>query len=197
MADFYEQKFIVYLEIAQSDLYTEDEKIEAFKKSYEQIEEIKKGGIDYYLRDSDFKKEKEEFQNLCKKYKVIFNLEYDKPTDHFKLKVRHISEDAFIKEIKTCTNKKQLTGKYKKLDNYKNDIVLKKSDSWKILIEKTFEIFGDAKPFIRYIKKNNFPHSDYWTSNSAYYHLALAEGLRNKNTKEEILEYIIKNSGHG
>ncbi len=199
-SDYYEQKFIVYLEIAESNLYTEEENKSAFEKTYSQVEEIKKQGLDYYLRDIDFKKEKYRFQKLCKKYKKKFNLEFDEKSDNEKLlstNKKNISEQKFIEEVKNCNTSRQIAGKYKKLDNYNNGIVLKNYKSWEILIQKTFEINKNLKLLLDYILKNNFPHTDFWTSNSKYFHLPLAIALKDINTRRETLNYLFKNSGHG
>ena len=199
-SDYYEQKFIIYLEITESNLYTEEEQKEAFQKSYKQIEEIQKQQIDYYLRDDDFGNEKLRFQKLCKKYNKLFNLEFDKQnTDEnsYLKKKRNISEEQFIKEVKACKTSMQITGKYKKLDNYNNGIILKTYRSWEILIQKTFEINKNLKLLLDYLLKNNFPHTDFWTSNSKYFHLPLAIALKDINTRQEALNYLFKNSGHG
>ena len=199
-SDYYEQRFIVYLKIAENELYTDKEKKNAFEKTYKEVEEIKKQKMNYYLRDDVFKNEKLKFQKLCKRYNKKFNLEFDKKEKseiNFSKKRRQISEDQFIKEVEACSNKRQLVGKYKKLDNYNNGIVLSKYESWKILVEKTFEINENIKILTNYLMKNNFPHSDFWTHNSKYFHFALAVALKNINTRQEILKYLFKNSGHG
>lgn len=199
-SDYYEQKFIVYLEIAESSLYTEEENQFAFEKAYNQVEEIKKQGLDDYLRDIDFKKEKYRFQKLCKKYKKKFNLEFDEKGDSEKsssINKKNISEQKFIEEVKNCNTSKQIAGKYKKLGNYKNGIVLKNKTSWEILIQKTLEIKETLKLLFDYLKENHYPHTDFWTSNSEYFHLPLAIALENINTRQEALNYLFKNSGHG
>lgn len=200
MGDFYEQKFVVYLQIAKSDLYTEEEKQEAFEKAYNQVEEIQNQELEYYLRDDNFRDEKKLFQELCLKYNKVFILEFDKKNENnegFQDNIKNISEEEFIWEVQTCITKRQIIGKYKKLHSYHNGIVLKSSESWKILIQKTFEIDKNIKIFLDYLQKNNFPHMNYWTANSKYYHLALAEWIKNLDTKKEVLEYLYKNSGHG
>lgn len=45
--------------------------------------------------------------------------------------------------------------------------------------------------------KNNFLHTDFWTSNSKYFHLPLAIALKDINTRQETLNYLFRNSGHG
>jgi hypothetical protein len=54
------------LEITQSDFYTKDERKKAFENAYQQVEEMKKQGLDYFLRDIDFKEIKQEFVKLVK-----------------------------------------------------------------------------------------------------------------------------------
>lgn len=198
-SDYYEQKFIVYLEIAESNLYTEEEQKEAFQKSYKQVEEIQKQQIGYYLRDDDFRNEKLRFQKLCKKYNKPFNLEFDKQNtnENTYIKKNNISEEQFIKEVKACKTSRQIKSKYKKLNNYYNGIILKTYSSWGILIQKTFEINKNLKLLLDYLLENNFPNTDFWTSNSKYFHLPLAIALKDINTRQETLNYLYKNSGHG
>ncbi len=54
------------MEITQSDFYTKDERKKAFENAYQQVEEMKKQGLDYFLRDIDFKEIKQEFVKLVK-----------------------------------------------------------------------------------------------------------------------------------
>ena len=194
-SDYYEQRFIVYLEIAECDLYTDEEKKTAFEKAYNQVEEIKKQNIEYYLSDDDFKNEKQIFKKLCQKYEKPFKLEFDKK-EEFK-RISKISEGKFIEEVKKSKTPRQIQGKYKKLNNYNNGIVLTKYESWGILMEKTFEINGDVKLFTKYLTDCHFPHIVGWTSNSDYLHLGLAVALKNINTRQEALKYLYKDSGHG
>lgn len=188
-SDYYEQKFIVYLEIAECDFYTNEEKKIAFDKAYSQIEEI------YYLRDIDFKNEKLRFKKLCKKYEKKFNIEFDEKEEP--KKKSKTTEDKFIKEVEELKTPRQIQGKYKKLNNYNNGIILTKYESWKILVEKTFEINNNTQLFTKYLMENNFPHTDFWTNNSEYFHLGLAIALKNIDTRQETLNYLFKNSGHG
>jgi len=194
--DYYEQKFRIYLEIAQSDFYTKDERKKAFENAYQQVEEMKKENLDYFLMDIDFKEIKQKFVKLCEKYKKKVNVTFDKKEEyHQKTK---ISESDFIKELKQVKNKQKITGLYKKLNNYHNGIVLANPESWRLLVEKTYSVCKDIRPFIGLLKKNSFPHTDWFTSNSKYFHLGLGAVLENINTKEEIMNYLFdKTTGHG
>ena len=198
-ADYYEEKFKVYLEIATSDLYTEEEKKLAFKKAYDQIDEIIKQKIDYYLRDDDFNKEKIIFKELCKKYQKEYKIPPENHNEsHIHLPIRKtvITEESFINELNYAKKKQKIRGLYIKLGNYNNGIVLSRPDSWKTLIEKTYRINGNIFLFTNLLKKSNFPHTDFWSSNSKYFHFGIAAALTNPNARKEILEYLSQNTGH-
>lgn len=194
--DYYEEKFKVYLEIATSDLYTEEEKQFAFEKAYDQIDEMITQKIDYYLRDDYFNKEKTIFEELCHQYQK----EYKITTENHNgsdVHIPKITEDSFIDELNYAKTKQKIRGLYIKLGNYNNGIVLSRFDSWKTLVEKTYAINGNIFLFIDLLKKNHFPHIEFWTSNSKCFHFGLAVALNNLNTRKEILEYLSENTGHG
>jgi hypothetical protein len=73
-AEYYEQKFIVYLEIAKSELYSDEEKIEALNKANEQISIMQNQGLTYYLSDTYYEDEVQEFSELCKKFNIEPNI---------------------------------------------------------------------------------------------------------------------------
>ena len=195
-ADYYEQKFKIYLEIAQNEFYTKDERKKAFESAYQQVEEMKKQELDYFLRDDDFKAIKQDFVKLCEKYGKEVNITFDEK-EEYRQKIK-ISEEDFIKELKKAKTKQKITGLYKKLNNYHNGIVLVNPESWKLLVEKTYSVNKNIKPFIELLRKNSFPHTDWFTSNSKYFHFGLGFALENINTKEEIMNYLFdRTTGHG
>jgi len=61
-ADYYEEKFKVYLEVVNSNLYPADVKQIAFEKAYEQVEIVLQQKIDYFL--SDYEKYRKIFTDL-------------------------------------------------------------------------------------------------------------------------------------
>ena len=194
-SDYYEQKFIVYLDIAESKLYSIEDNKTAFEKAYNQVEELKQQEVNYYLGDSSFQNEKIRFQKLCKQYKKTFNLKFDSKNPSLGKK-KNISEQQFIKEVNKCSTPRQIAGKYKKLDNYNNGIILSSDESWRVLIKKTLEINKNLNLLFDYLMENHFPHTDFWTINSKHFHFPLAIALENINTRQEALDYLFKNSGH-
>jgi hypothetical protein len=194
-SDYYEQKFKVYLSIAQCNSYTGNEKKKAFKKAYEQVEEIIKQKLNHNLGDFNFKKEKLEFLKLCNRYSKKCNISFDAKEKPEKRKAK-ISENDFIQEFKKAKTKQKIRGLYRRLGNYKNDIVLKKSESWEILVNKNFEVYGNIDLFVEFLRNNLYPHWNFASSNSKYLHFGVATALNNINTKQEIIKYLSKNAGH-
>jgi hypothetical protein len=153
--DYYEQKFKIYLAIAQSDFYTKSERKQAFESAYQQVEEMKRQGLDYFLRDTDFKEIKQNFVKLCEQCGREVNVTFDEK-EEYRQKTK-ISEEDFIIELRKAKTKQKITGLYKKLSNYSNGIVLTSPESWRLLVEITYLVNKDIKLFIELLKKNSFP----------------------------------------
>lgn len=197
-ADYYEQKFVVYLEIAKSELYSTEEKKEALNKANEQVASMKKQKLTYYLSDSYFEYEVKDFLRLCKLLDIKPNIaKAQKSNTIHSRKHPPENEQKFRDDLTNAKTKQKIRGAYKRLRNYKNDITLKDSSSWQILIDRTYELFGDVNLFIEYMKSISYPHSDYYSSDGAYAHLGLAYALGNPNYKQETLDYLYFNGGHG
>jgi hypothetical protein len=194
-SDYYEQKFKIYLAMAQCNSYTGNEKKKAFEKAYEQVEEIIKQKLNHNLGDLNFKKEKLEFLKLCDRYSKKCNIPFDAKEKQEKRKPK-ISENDFILEFRKAKTKQKIRGLCRRLGNYKNDIVLKKSKSWEILVNKNFEVYGDIDLFVKFLRNNLYPHMDFYSSNSKYLHFGVAAALNNINTKQEIIKYLSENAGH-
>ncbi len=82
---------------------------------------------------------------------------------------------------------------YKKL---KTGLILDKKEFWDFLVDNTYKVKGNVQPLISLLKDNYYPHTDFFTFNSRYYHFAVAATIRNANTRSEMLSYLYKNSGH-
>ena len=189
-SDYYEQKFKIYMAIAESDFYTKGEQEKAFCNAYLQVEEMKQHELDCFLSDFNFKDTKKSYVGLCEKYGKEINVTFDKKDEFCPMEKEKISETAFIKKCKEVKGEQELIDLYKELNNHKNNIVLTKKESWGLLVEKTYSINKDIKQFIDLLAKNYFPHSDEYTYNSKYFHYGLASALRNINTKKEIMNYL-------
>jgi hypothetical protein len=196
LADYYEQKFKIYLAIAESELYTDEERKKAFQSAYQQVQTMKTQKVNYFLLDSYYRDLKLKFIELCKKYNFEVNITLgpkEKETD----KKPKMSEEEFNDEVNEAETKQKVIGLYKRLGNYKNHILLTQYESWKNLINKTFETYGNIKLFLKLLEENHYPHTDFWTANSKYFHFGLAVALSNINTKQETIKYLSRNTGHG
>ncbi|CDQ21223.1 hypothetical protein [Halobacillus karajensis] len=195
--EIFEEKFIIYLKLAESELYSESDRKLAFDEAYELINDSQRMGVKYAFKDEDLKEEKQRYEKLCAKYDKTFNLKYSTTQDYKERRTPVISEQEFVNEVKKSISKNAIFGKYRKLKNYKNGIILKEYDSWKVLIDKTYEVYENISLFTDYLESCYYPDSDFMTANSSYLYKALAAALDNINTRQEILSYLYENSGHG
>lgn len=190
--DSFERKIEIYVAIAESDLYTDAEREDAFNKAHSLVEEMKNEGITYYLRDIDFADLKTSYMSLCKKYGMDINV--DPPEE----KGRTVTESdlVVVREINRMRTKAQVRGFYRRVSNYNNHVVIKEYSTWELLIEKTYKILGNIQPLIKWLEDSSYPHTDWFTENSKYFHIPLGISIKNVDTHQEIVEYLYKNTGH-
>ena len=192
-SDYYEHKFEIYLAISQSDFYSSEERKKAFENAYQQVEEMKKVGLDYYLSDLDYKNSKKVFIKLCKKYGKKVNVKFEKK-EEYKTKYK-LSEKQFTKELKKARTRQKMAVLLKQVND---QVKLVNPKSWNLLVEKTYQIYKNINPFIELLRENSFPHTDWFRTNSQYFHFGLASALNNVNTREEVMNYLFdKTTGHG
>jgi len=195
-SSYYEEKFKIYMEVALSNFYTEEENKQAFERAYKQVEEMINHKIEYSLSDRDFREVKENYINLCKKYKKEINITLKEDENEYKREIQ-ISEADFMKDLNNAKTSPAVAKLYEKLSDYKNNIILTKPKSWELLIEKTYLINKNIKVFTELLKKNNFPRLTWYSSNSDYFHFGLGYAIKNTNTKEEIMNYLFDgNTGY-
>ena len=197
-SEYYEQKFLIYLNIANSKLYNSEEKKSAFEKAYGQVEKVISHDTNHFLSEFQYSGEKHIFKKLCEKYrkKDILKFEEFENTSFSKKEKNNISEKQFIDLVKDCSNSEQIDEIYKRLIDRKYDLVLKNTESWKILINKTYDICGNIHLLTNYLNENYYPDTIHISAVSRYLHYALSEALKNMNTREEISNYLFENSGH-
>ena len=99
-----------------------------------------------------------------------------------------------IKELKTKT---KIRNFYKKIEDYKIGIILDKKETWELLLNQTYKVIKNINPFIKLLERFSFPHTDWFTSNSRYFHIGVAIALSDINMKSEMIKHLYKNTGHG
>jgi hypothetical protein len=195
--EYYIEKFKVFLEIAINSFYSKEEQKLAFESAYAQIETILKQQYPYLNLHDDLRHEVNEFKRLCHEYDKRYIIP-DKPKDKYEAREYDSGQEAlFISRVSSATGKDELQKLYTELNTYDDHVELQNKDSWNKLVSKTFEIDHDLSAFIDFMKKNTYPHSDYFTRNAKYCHFGLAAALDNINTRKEVFDYLESESGHG
>ncbi len=195
--DYYEQILKVYMKIAQSDSYSQEEKNEAFLKGYELVEEVNKHKLPYFLNDTYFKEERKTYVELCKLFNKPNNLPEIASNQSEYISKPGMPEDKFIELLNQANTKRKLRNLYKKLNKFEERVILMKRTSWRILVEKTAAIEGNIDLVVNLLKEQSFPHTDFYTSNSKYLYYCVAAALDDLKTREQMLEYLSRYSGHG
>lgn len=191
-SDYYEQKIRVYLAVAEQELYADDVKKDASEKAFAEYEQMQSQNLSRYMSDRDFKKEKLKLVELSEKYGKKLKVTFDEK-DEIKKKPK-ISEEKFIKEFEKAKTKKQIGKLYFNLRNHQDEITISKLESWEILIDKTFETCKNIELFTEYLKEKHFPSFAFWTYNSE---IGVGAALKNIDTRQEMLRYLFKDTGHG
>jgi hypothetical protein len=188
----YEQKFSIYVGLADSYLYSSEENRTSFDKACEITEIIKEENISNFLNDKFDNEIKLKFQKLCDKYSYSFELNLEKAKNE-----SNENENLFVQKLENTKEKQELEKLFNDLNNYENKITLKNFNSWNILIEKNIDLFGNINLFIQLLKENNYPHSNWYSNNSSYFYMGLAVSISNIESRNEIFEYLATNTGHG
>lgn len=193
--EYHVERVKVYLELASSLLYSEEERRQSFDKAFAEINVMLSYGEKYGSWWEDLRYIKDVYEDLCNKYSVKSNIPVRNQEDQTDEKYDENEEAKLIENLLNINTKSSLARWYSNL--MKSDpIQVKKMSSWQAIIDTTSEIDGNISRFLAVMKKSYFPHSDYFSSNSKFYYLGLAAALGNINTKQETLEYLYKESGH-
>ncbi|GIL18595.1 MAG: hypothetical protein BroJett040_23460 [Oligoflexia bacterium] len=184
------EKLKVYLEIAESSLYPNNVRDEAFTKAQSVVEAGMK--VEFaFLRDDE---EKRRMNALC----VLRGLE-----PAFEVKEEEVekkalfAENDFVDKIKSSKSREEIEKLFQMLNEYENRIVLKNKESWDAIVDHVFTQLGDLKPLTWYLSKNSFPHTDFMTTNSRYMHFGLGAALKSPSARSEIFNYLKDSTGHG
>lgn len=193
--DYFECKLKLYLDMSVSDFYSKNDQKKSFAMAYKQYEEIKENELQLRYGVLD-KEDLELFIKLCEKYNKEYDSVIENKSVHFSKKVV-FNEREFRKSLRNIKSKQGIRGLYKRLENYKKEMVLREIESWQLLLKATYKIDGNIQRFIGLLKRFMFPHTDFFTSNSKYFHLGVGVALNSIEMKEEMFQYLLAESGHG
>ena len=191
--EYYLERFKVYLAIADSGLYTKEERHTAFSKARKEVaESIEEADIASW--DNDLRDEIPVYERLCKHYQEAFDIPLEQNQDKTPRVYDVGEEERFVQDLRAATTKDELQELYKTVFTAADS--LRELKSWELVVDKTYEIDGNVSRLIEVLKKNNYPHSDFYAYSNAYYHLALAAALKNLNSKTEMMNYLFYHTGY-
>lgn len=188
-----EEKWGIYVAFASSFLHSRTERRIAFDEAYKIVNELREAKSYVRLLDEYLTKEKKEYIKLCEEFEKDENLP---PHEYVEIDDTNTSiESSFVDELTIASNKSQLNGLYRRLQNHNNKINLTTPNSWKILIDKTIEIDKDLSRLWRYFSSSHYPNSTYFTSNTHCMYFAWVVLLPNKTYYPEIIKFLAGQSG--
>ena len=181
------------MEVLKSDFYDDNIKQKAFQKAYEIVKKI----------DGKFEYQRRIAVNYLICY-VTFCSIYDKEniiqadTD-YDIDYNNVSEEEFSQMIDDVKTKKQLRDLYSFYkDSSKNKIIITDKKIWAKWIDKTYSVENNINHFIKLVKDFSFLLSGFWDSeNSKNLYFGIAHCLENINTKHQMEECLLENSGYG
>lgn len=195
-SDYYNLQLSCLVCIARSFMYTDGEKKDAFDRATKLLgESIKSKNVDLSSVGSD--SVKRDYNYLCDLYGVDEYFDLSGQKDGGEDTQGNISEDEFVQRVNSSTTVEDIEGLYGLLSDYQNGIIISEKKSWEEIINKTQHVLGNIDPFIDLLKSSHYPHSDFFSRNSKYYHIALSVALTNISTKDQIFMYLKDNTGHG
>ncbi|MFZ7130765.1 MAG: NACHT domain-containing protein [Eubacteriales bacterium] len=185
--DSFYYKIEVYLNIANTDFYLEYEQTESFKKACEEIQSLSDAGWEREL----IREEYEIYIQLCDKYDKEVDVqkrrEYEYTTkNEEKLKV------SALDNLKIIEGEVALNEFFKKIES---NCLLDNFEVNDLLVEKCLCIYGNIDAILEFLTKLHYPSSAHYTYNSSNLWMTVVSALINEQTKNIMIDYLIKNGG--
>ncbi|SKA92244.1 hypothetical protein SAMN05428976_11918 [Clostridium sp. USBA 49] len=189
---YYLEKIKVFLEVLDSGIFEDEEEKKAFDKAYFCFESIKRYSGDTKIGDVELYNR---YKHYCEVYDKKCNAEletykpeiYSKPKDKLTDKGLKVLLDSVVDTTTLIEVYKKLNEPY---------VLIEKPETWRNLIDKTYSITSSLELFFDYLKNIYYLHFHY-SSNSDYVHYAVAYAFSRTEMRQDMLDFIYKNSGHG
>lgn len=182
-------KLQILLMIYKSDWYSKEEK------------ESIKDKIKYYADNgwisTPVQWDEEIFQFylcFCKNENIDASL---KNIAHVYEEEKNPEKNKFCKKIAKCKTKKYLQKLFDELMNYHNRIIIQSGDDWDMIVNKVYEIDGNADKILTYMEACKFPNNVYYTSNSSYFYMPLGRIIEKEGMSTKVWNYLEKSGGYG
>lgn len=134
------------------------------------------------------------YLNFCKNENIethLRNITQEHKVD------KDLEENKFCKKIARCRTKRYLQKLFDELMNYRNHIIIRSGDAWDMIIDKVYEIDGNADKILIYMEACKFPHDIYYTSNSSYFYMPLGRIIEREGLTTKVWNHLKKNGGYG
>ncbi|MBP1222357.1 NACHT domain-containing protein [Flavobacterium sp. 1355] len=192
-SQYHIERFKTYLAMAVSYFLSEVEQAKAFENAHNEISDL----LSYETSHVDWKNELSdeipEYKRLCAKYKKKYEIpafEIISDTENA------VPELLLMEHLSVVKNKTQLKKWYTNFDR-DIDSTIENFDSWQEIVDVTYTRNENISMLLELMKRDYFPSYNSFTNGAKFYHLALAAALGNMNTRQEALDFLFDNSGHG
>ncbi|WP_042356949.1 NACHT domain-containing protein [Bacillus rubiinfantis] len=190
---YYQEKIKVYFEVFDAGIFEDEEEKKAFEHAYLCYGNIKKFGGATEISNLD---EYNRYKQLCEVYGKECNVERA-TTDIEHVADARSGEKSSDKELKLLLGRVEdqdtLNEVYNQMNESYRDI--KTPEIWRSIVDKTYSITSSLESLFDYLKRIYYSHF-YYSANSKNADYAVAHALSKIDTRQEMLNFIYKNSGH-
>ncbi|HEY9188975.1 MAG TPA: hypothetical protein VIR55_13860 [Ignavibacteria bacterium] len=180
-------KIEVFLNIANSDFYSDYEQKEYFKKACQEIQSLADAGWEKELKKAEY----ELYRHLCTKYGKEVDVEKEKEIE-YPVSAKKEPEVKTLDILKEMEIEAELDEFFKKLES---NYLLDNFEVNDLLIEKCHDICGNIDLILDLLNKLHYPSSTRYSYNSRYFWMTVVSALKNQKSKNSMVNFLIKSGG--
>lgn len=185
--DSYYYKIEAYLNIANSDFYSNYEQKECFKKACEEIQSLVDAGWEKELKKAEYGI----YTQLCTKYGKGIDVEKEKEIE-YPVSAKKEPEVKTLDILKGIYEESELDELFKKLES---NYLLDNFEVNDLLIEKCYDICGNIDLVLTLLNKTHYPSSTQHSYNSRYFWMTVVSALKNQKSKNSMVDFLVKSGG--
>lgn len=185
--DSFYYKIEVYLNIANSDFYSQNVQIKYFKKACDEINSLTDSGWEKELKKAEY----EIYINLCEKYDKKVDVKKEKEIEYSTC-IKNEPEVEALVALKEIEKEEELNEFFKKLES---NYLLNNYEVNDLLIEKCIKFYGNIDAVLSLFKKLHYPSSIQYSYNSKYFWMTVISAINNEKSKSSMVDFLIKSGG--
>ena len=183
-------KFVLFLHIADNNIYTSGERRSYFEKAWNILE------FNFVERNSDFsdmKKNKilrERYSKLAKFFEMENTYPEENENNNHQIEnyqSKYKTVQSF--ELEEISKGEELENLFNLLSDYDSKIAVDDISEWIDLYDKCYELLENFDPIINLMKNKSFPQSDIYLDSMKYCAVA---GLDHPSARQSIINYFFK-----